>query len=376
MPPWKWSVAVITAPRVRPTLDRTLASLQAAGFESPVIMRDEDGKGSWPTWLAALRQTLTAPDANALFICEDDVVFCRGLRSYMEATLQFVPTTGVCSPYSPAPYRTPDHLSWHKENRGWYPVGALAWALSPATGRRLLHDLSSLASKHRVDAIVGRWAAEQGLDCWYHTPSLAQHMGLGCSAIGDNNTNDLRWACDFVGEDYVPLDPAVAPLHTEWTVGPTLAFHLRKLLRPGMVTLECGSGLTARIFEERGCHHTALDHDSRFASKSPCVKMRELVGDPAWYDWQPEHNFDLVLVDGPVKPSGRAGILPHLAKLTHSWTILVCDDTNRPQDAAVADEIAKRLGFQQKEILPVIRQDFGRRGRILAHSQVLRSLYP
>jgi hypothetical protein len=65
----------------------------------------------------------------------------------------------------------------------------------------MLADLGGVESFRRVDAIVGRWAIEAGLDCWYHTPSLAQHIGLRNSALGDDSVNELREAHDFVGED-------------------------------------------------------------------------------------------------------------------------------------------------------------------------------
>jgi len=68
----------------------------------------------------------------------------------------------------------------------------------------MLAELSGITSFSRVDAIVGRWASDVKLDCWYHTPSLAQHIGLKNSALGDNLVTDLREAYDFIGEEAIP----------------------------------------------------------------------------------------------------------------------------------------------------------------------------
>jgi len=357
---WQWGVAVTTAPRPKPTLERSLKSLQAAGFASPLVVADGEGAGSWPTWLAALGQIVdTRPEATAYMVVQDDGVFCRGLRAYLEQTLWPSVTTALCSPYCPGAYRR--SVGWHPENHGWSLVGAQCWAIPPGAARRMLADLSGVASRSRVDAIVGRWAKAAGLDCWYHTPSLAQHAGLRNSALGDNLVNELRRAHDFLGEQNF------AEHYTDWTVGPTLASRLRRLLRPGMRTLECGSGLSTRLFVAAGCDHLALEHDQRFAAPLPQVHLCRLTGTPPWYDWRQAHAYDLVLLDGPPTDcGGRQGILPHVRQLAHRGTIFVCDDTDRPDDAVLADAIARQLGLVQTIVAPAHALDFGRQGRILA----------
>lgn len=362
---WKWAVAVTTAPRPQSTLERTLASCAATGFPEPLLVRDTTNAGSWPTWFSALKQLLEAhPDATAYLIIQDDVLFCRNLRSYLEQTVWPSETTALCSPFCPAAYQNPVP-GWHRENHGWSLVAALCWAIPPAAARRMVAELSSIHSFRQVDAIVGRWAQAAGLDCWYHTPSLAQHIGLKNSALGDNSVNDLRQAGDFVGESY----SATAHLHTAWTLGPTLASHLRHLLRPKLRTLECGSGLSTRLFVAAGCDHLALEHDQRFAAPLPPVHLCPLIGNPPWYDWKPQGPFDLVLIDGPpANCGGRTGILPFIRELSHSRTIFVCDDTERPDDAALADTIARQLNRTQILIAPTEPADLGRQGRILVPS--------
>jgi len=202
---WRWGVAVTTAPRPRSTLEYTLASLREAGFVNPLIVRDETRAGPFPTWLSAIRQLIEAcPSATAYLTVQDDVLFCEHLRTYLERSLWPSENTALCSPFCPGAYRR-EETGWHQENHGWGLVGAQCWAIPAEICRRMLRELSSIDSFKRLDAIVGRWALEEGLDCWYHTPSLAQHIGLANSALGDNLVTDLREAYDFVGEGNKPM---------------------------------------------------------------------------------------------------------------------------------------------------------------------------
>ena len=69
----------------------------------------------------------------------------------------------------------------------------------------MLDDLGPVEARSRIDARVGRWAAENQRSVWYHTPSLVQHTGSGNSALGDPLITSLRVAADFIGEDSSPL---------------------------------------------------------------------------------------------------------------------------------------------------------------------------
>jgi len=196
----RWAIGVTTAPRPRATLGRTLDSLARAGFQRPAVFHDDRGRGAWSNWLYALGSLLLV-DADALLLVQDDAVFCRGLRRYLDRTLWPDGSIALCSPYSPGPYRQP-RRGWHQQQRGWGLVGALCWAIPRATAGDMLRDLGGVRATGRIDARLGKWAATAGRDVWYHTPSLVQHVGNGNSALGDQAINDLRRAADFVGEDF------------------------------------------------------------------------------------------------------------------------------------------------------------------------------
>jgi len=199
-----WAVGLTTAPRPQPTFERTLASLRGAGWSDLDVFNDMGQSGAWPNWIEGLGELIGRhPHADAYVMVQDDAVFCRGLRSYLEHMLWPAADVALCSPYCPTPYKR-DRGGWHEENHGWNLIGAVCWVLPPESARAIVAELARVEARDRIDARIGRWAREAGRSVWYHTPSLVQHVGVGNSALGDENTDSLRIAADFLGEDAEP----------------------------------------------------------------------------------------------------------------------------------------------------------------------------
>ena len=138
------------------------------------------------------------------------------------------------------------------------------------------------------------------------------------------------------------------PVLDNWTIPRELWEIVHPMLRPGMVTLEAGSGLSTRLFDAAQCRHTALEHDPRFAVGSGSIVLAPLVGDPPWYDWEPTGACELILIDGPPRHFGtRAGVLRVIDRLVNARTVIVLDDTNRPEEDQLADGLAGRFAFQR-----------------------------
>lgn len=211
----KIATVVLTAPRPQSTLQRTLKSLHAAGWPTGTgpgggvrIHDDSTSTGHFRAYMAALRFAVQGnPKADAYFIVEDDVVFCRGLRQYLQLTLWPGPVERIalCSPYCPKAYRK-KRQDWNdtQSRRGHYLAGSQAWIFPPQSARAILADVAPLKTIHNADWEIGKWAAATGQRIWYHTPSLAQHEGIGNSALGDNTVNAIRLAADFIGEGACP----------------------------------------------------------------------------------------------------------------------------------------------------------------------------
>ena len=199
---FEWSVGITTAPRPVPTLGQTVASLGRAGWLNLSIVRDTRGIGAWRNWIGGLRLLIRRqPRADAYMICQDDVVFCRGLRSYLQRSLWPAEreTVALCSVFTPAAYQT-SPPGWHRQCRGWYLSAAQAWVIPPESARAIVAELADLDASKHIDNHIGKWARQTGRVPWYHAPSLAEHVGSGNSALGDDRISDLRRSADFIGE--------------------------------------------------------------------------------------------------------------------------------------------------------------------------------
>ncbi|HAV64321.1 MAG TPA: hypothetical protein DCY13_18385 [Verrucomicrobiales bacterium] len=222
-----WSVGVLTAPRRQPTLYRSLKSLAAAGwdevrvFAEPgvvipdsvpdrLITRRSERIQAWPNFLLALTELhLRQPHADAYLLCEDDVVYCRGLRAYLEQTLWPANRLGVVSLFTSG-YQDPQH------GQGFFPTrhglaswGAQAYLFPNASARALLRHADVVNHRSRgpkqgradQDAVVGYWCQKADLDYYMHSPSLAQHIGETSSLWETAELSGLRLATSFPGEE-------------------------------------------------------------------------------------------------------------------------------------------------------------------------------
>lgn len=201
-----YAVGVTTAPRPTPTLDRTLASLRRAGWPHCDVLPDTRCRGAWRNWIEGLQALLRRyPHADAYLISQDDVVFCDRLRDYLRRTLWPAEPASValCSLFTPAAYRVP-RLGWHTQRRGRHLVAAQAWVIPPESARAIVADLGSVEASKHIDNRIGEWAERNGRMPWYHMPSLAEHIGLRNSSLGDDLISDLRISADFIGEENEP----------------------------------------------------------------------------------------------------------------------------------------------------------------------------
>jgi len=178
-----WHVSVITTKREVPTLETTLNSLADAGWDNVAVYSDRNKRGPYWNWRYAVAYTyarIRRIDASRVLISEDDALYTRGLRKYLDRT--DLPD-GVVSLYT----ASPNHRS---DSRGWNQVSTIKpirtyGALAITFPTYLLPLMNQEPAKpewtDKTDHAIGLWCRMHEVPYWCHTPSFVKH-------IGDNST--------------------------------------------------------------------------------------------------------------------------------------------------------------------------------------------
>jgi hypothetical protein len=141
-------------------------------------------------------------------MAEDDVLFCRNLRTYLEKVLWPAETLGVVSLYNPSHPESSKRRFEPFDSAGL--PGALALVFPNAAARLLLSDSRVLLHRRRgpsigsrlTDVVVGEWAQRSGWPAYLHWPSLCQHIGETTSVWQPEQDFAVRQAISYVGEDF------------------------------------------------------------------------------------------------------------------------------------------------------------------------------
>ena len=133
-------------------------------------------------------------------VCEDDVAYCRGARSAWERSVGLLNSVGFWSLYTPRRDRElVGHSSgWVASNRGRDTWGTQCMCF-PRASAELVLNYEPLHNEDQMrgptDAIVAQCFVDKQLPCYYHNPSLADHLGQ-VSSVGHN------WYEDHVGFEF------------------------------------------------------------------------------------------------------------------------------------------------------------------------------
>ena len=218
-----WVVGVTTAPRKVPTLNRCLQSLVQAGWRSHRLfiepsLDDESfvdqhfcslrsaTLGVFPNWYLGLSELyMRSPHADAYLMCQDDALFAREVKPYLEATLWPTSRVGVVSLYCPTHEHIENFAGFHEIKRGSAAWGAVAYVFSNPGIRNLLSDQTVLNHRHHgpsaglrnIDPVVGSWCQRSKLPYFVHVPSLVQHIGETSTIKEAGSLSGNRVAIDF-----------------------------------------------------------------------------------------------------------------------------------------------------------------------------------
>lgn len=222
-----WAVGVTTAPRKKETLWECLNSIKSAGWDDIRIFAEPRTKipteyawcartlrdlslGAFPNWYLALAElVMRNPRVDAYLLVQDDAVFARNSRKYLETTLWPSGCVGAVSVYCPSHYSKQEQRGFVLEQRGAATWGALAYIFPNRSARHIVGSIEVVNHRHHgrddgmrnIDNLVGSWCLKMGLEYFVHEPSLVQHIGA-TSTIWKHLTVDSavgkRAAIDFV----------------------------------------------------------------------------------------------------------------------------------------------------------------------------------
>lgn len=211
---WMFCVVGITsAIRKEPTLERTLESLSDAGFDllhcyldygSQIPSKFEFIKktnrdklyGAWGNWFYALKDLTEQYDSQLYGIIQDDVIVKPNVCQYMS---EYMPQDADClSIFTPSLYK--DVSRWKRQDwRGskLWMAQTLFFTRDAALSLLNSEEVWRIEGTKGIDNRVGLWAKYNGRSIYYHTPSLAQHIGQTSTLWGDLKAEGWRQADDF-----------------------------------------------------------------------------------------------------------------------------------------------------------------------------------
>ena len=227
--PITWATAITTVPSRTELFNRTLESLKSAGFDSPNLV-SYDGSLNTDSLIAAGCNTITThcpnvktagnwiltaielylrnPISTYYLIVQDDVVFSRNVRNYLECCKY--PESGYWNLYTfPQNQKLcpKNKTGWYKSNQRGF--GACALAFNRETLIRLfthqhLYDRATDPKRgHKaIDGGIVTALKKCGYQEYIHNPSLVQHIGLQSSMANKQHPQ----AISFRGEQFDALD--------------------------------------------------------------------------------------------------------------------------------------------------------------------------
>ncbi len=240
--PASLAIAMIAAPRSRPTVDRSLASLRRGGFTQSIEVFAEPGTdvapasgviihenpsrlGGWQNWRQSATWLLENSTSPFSMVCEDDIELAEDAALGLQHAIDTLPHDrwGFASLYTPR-----WNLRNHSPVDGWQAVdlrqggwGSLTYCFTRESLESLLRCTELQANAPHGDADVLTIFTFTALkrDCYFHVPSLCDHTGHGISTLGHVHSDETA-AVEFQAASGLYRPKAPAPRLPQPACGP------------------------------------------------------------------------------------------------------------------------------------------------------------
>jgi GT2 family glycosyltransferase len=270
----KFAVGMTTATRRDSTLHQSLTSLMESGFDKVTVFAEphaptsmlnnisgvdivrrpktidilrpglfpagEDQKetgrfGCWQNYVQTMADLLVLyPEAEAILIVQDDAVFAKGIREFLEHDLWPSPVTGCVSLYTSRVHERTEAVGC-KSRKDFGKMGAVANIMPREVVQKIIdsprshswrgnqNDFSPEDTawlKKAADTWLGRSIRGIGVRAYSYTPSFSQHVSK-YSAVGHGDNSGKRSSSKFIGEE-----KNVSELFSENNCWPKVRFNL------------------------------------------------------------------------------------------------------------------------------------------------------
>jgi hypothetical protein len=350
------------------------------GAEAKLWWWDRDEFKATPYW----------NDDDVALIVDDDIIYPSNYVQEMTAALVRHPRSIACVHGSilTEPFESYLTSRWVARARG--ALARESRVHIPGTGTMAFLAGSFEVSlrrdvtwSHCVDVMAAIAAKAQGVevwavarpDHWLHPLALPVNgTGIFKQRTGAGNANveteRLQAAAPWpvlhagaqgfeirenkaVGRQRAHREPRTAVINKNAMLPPQAIAWLGERLRGATgAVVELGSGhgsaLLAGVIPDT-CRLFSIEHDAKFVGLVPQTTYVHAPIRSSWYDaavidaaLPPASDIAALVIDGPPKAIGRAGVLAHLDRFG-SGPVLI-DDVHRPAERQLAAEIARRRG--------------------------------
>lgn len=217
------SVVIMAHPARAAMVEELIESLTSHGEEAPGVVWDEGWNDRHRTGLEAM--LAYDPEKTHHLILQDDIV----------------PSGDLVATVSGLVRHSGDHPVGLYVGRVRPRHRAIEWLSQEATARRvpffswegpwwgpgivlptkhipeLAEAYAAMVNVDGYDRRIYRWYREQGIECWYTSPSLVEHRDDTPSLVYGVHTTTGRTSRNFLGQDRTGLS-------IDWSVGP-LTIH-------------------------------------------------------------------------------------------------------------------------------------------------------
>lgn len=185
----------------------TMWSLREAGTEFTFLYQDDNRSGCWQAWLALLRKWVESATihgqqvATHFLICEDDVVFSRGLIAYLRRNPP--PFGSIANLFCTAECHRPELMQWHRQPVPSRAQGSLALLIPLGIATQILESPPFPSRRDGTDHNLGAWCRGRDIPFVTHSPSLVLHSKLETSLTVERGRAELRQAFCFAESIHV-----------------------------------------------------------------------------------------------------------------------------------------------------------------------------